>query len=240
MASIGQWVEKNYVNNFLLPLADRWSDQVWRLGQWQITGPVAQRNFFEHYVRPFLAKDQKVFVIVSDGLRFEAAAEFAERLQSANRWTAELEPMFGSLPSYTQLGMAALLPCSQLAITAESGNVSVNGKSATGTENRAEILREACNARATAIKAEQFLDLNTKTDRRALMRDHDVIRPEQRVSSLNSTKVAHGLARAGCGTGRGVSCDRSASTEALRASQPPSTTPLSPFHRAVGVHLITT
>lgn len=112
---------------------------------------------------------------MSDALRFEAAADFAGRLQSANRWTAELEALFGAVPSYTQVGMAALLPFRELAVNAESGNVTVDGKSATGTENRAEILKGACNARATAVKAEQFLELNSKTDGRALMRDHDVI-----------------------------------------------------------------
>jgi hypothetical protein len=36
-------------------------------------------------------------------------------------------------------------------------------------------LSAACNARATAIQAEEFLELNSKTDGRALMRDHDAI-----------------------------------------------------------------
>jgi uncharacterized protein (TIGR02687 family) len=126
-------------------------------------------------VQPFLNKGQKVFVIVSDALRFEAAADFANRLQLANRWTAEVTAMLGSLPSYTQLGMAALLPGKQLAINADTAAVTVNGQSASGTENRSLILSAACNARATAIQAEDFLELNSKTDGRALMRDHDAV-----------------------------------------------------------------
>ncbi len=175
MAQIGQSVEKAYLNNFLLPLADRWSDQVWRLAQWQCECLKAQNQFFDTHVKPFLNKDQKVFVIVSDALRFEAAADFANRLQSANRWTAEVVALFGSLPSYTQLGMAALLPGKQLAVNADNGTVTVDGQSASGTENRRQILSAACNARAIAIQAEEFLELNTKTDGRALMRDHDAI-----------------------------------------------------------------
>jgi uncharacterized protein (TIGR02687 family) len=175
MAQISQWVERAYLNNFLLPLADRWSDQVWRLDHWQCESLMAQNQFFDNYVKPFLTKGQKVFVIVSDALRFEAAVDFANRLQSANRWTAEVVAMFGSLPSYTQLGMAALLPGKQLALNGENGTVTVDGRSASGTENRADILKEACNGRATAIQAEEFLELNSKTDGRALMRDHDAI-----------------------------------------------------------------
>ena len=90
-----EWVEKAYVNNFLLPLADRWSDQVCRSDIWECQSLPAQRTFFETYVQPFRSKGQKVFVIVSDALRYEAAAEFALRLQTENRWTAEIEALFG-------------------------------------------------------------------------------------------------------------------------------------------------
>jgi uncharacterized protein (TIGR02687 family) len=175
MEQITQWVEKSYVNNFLLPLADRWSDRVRGMETWECPGVLAQRSFFEHHVRPFLAKGQKVFVIISDALRYEAAAEFAQRLHSASRWTAEMDVLFGSLPSYTQLGMAALLPNKQLTVDCTTANVTVDGRSATGTANRAEILRAACDGKATGIQAEEFLELNTKTDGRTLMRDHEVI-----------------------------------------------------------------
>jgi len=175
MEQITQWVEKSYVNNYLLPLGDRWSDQVRELAAWECPGVMAQKQFFTQYVQPFLAKTQKVFVIVSDALRYEAAADFAQRLRSANRWTAEVDAVFGVLPSYTQLGMAALLPGKQLAVDATTATVTVDGQSATGTENRAKILSLACGGKGTAIQAEDFLELNTKTDGRALMRDHEVI-----------------------------------------------------------------
>ena len=175
MERINQWVEKAYVNNFLLPLTDRWSDQVRRLESWECPGQATQRGFFRKYVEPFLAKNQKLFVIISDALRYEAAAEFAQALRSANRWTAEVEALFGSLPSYTQLGMASLLPGSLWAVDAATGSVTVDGKSASGTPNRNEILAAACSGKATAVQSEDFLEMNTKTDGRALMRDHDVI-----------------------------------------------------------------
>ena len=175
MERIRQWVEKSYVNNFLLPLADHWSDRVRGLDRWECPGVAAQRTFFDTYVQPFRSKGQKVFVIISDALRYEAAAEFAQRLSSASRWTAEVEAMLGSLPSYTQLGMAALLPGRQWRIDPATAAVTVDGRSASGTANRAEILRLACGGTATGVQAEEFLEMNTKTDGRTLMRDHDVI-----------------------------------------------------------------
>jgi len=175
MESVRDWVEKHYLNDFLLPLSERWSDKVARLEHWDCDGLPAQRRFFETYVQPFRTKGQKVFVIISDALRYEAAAGFAQRLAEANRWSAEIEPMLSALPSYTQLGMASLLPGREWSVDAESGNASVDGRSAGGTPNRAEILAAGCEGRATALQAENFLAMNSKTDGRDLMRDHDVI-----------------------------------------------------------------
>ncbi len=175
MEKIAQWVEKSYVNNFLLPLADRWGDQVCRLEAWECPGQTAQRRFFDTYVQPFLTRGQKVFVIISDALRYEAAADFAQRLRSANRWTAELDALLGSLPSYTQLGMAALLPGKFVTIDPATATVALDGRSTAGIINRAEILRLACDGKATAIQSEEFLELNSKTDGRALMKEHEVI-----------------------------------------------------------------
>jgi uncharacterized protein (TIGR02687 family) len=175
MKQVTAWLEKTYVNNFLLPLTDRWSDQVRRMDVWECESLPAQTTFFDTHVRPFLNRGQKVFVIVSDGLRYEAASDFAQRLRSANRWTADVGALLGSVPSYTQLGMASLLPGRQWSVDARTGYAAVDGRSATGTPNRAEILQLACSGRATALQTKDFLELNTKTDGRALMRDHDVI-----------------------------------------------------------------
>lgn len=175
MQKLDEWVGKAYVNNYLLPLADRWSDKVRTLENWSCDAIPAQRQFYQRHVVPYLAKGQKVFVIISDALRYEAAAEFAERMNSENRFTAEMDALLASLPSYTQLGMASLLPGNSLEIDPSSGNATVNGRSATGTENRNEILKRALDGRGTAIQAAQFLDLNTKVEGRSLMREHDVI-----------------------------------------------------------------
>ena len=175
MEPVREWIEKHYLNDYLLPLAERWGDQVGRSDRWECDGFPTQRRFFETYVQPFRAKNQKIFVIISDALRYEAAADFTRRLGEENRWSADIEPMLSALPSYTQLGMASLLPGREWSIDAESGNASVDGRSAVGTPNRAEILAAACDGRATALQAETFLLMNTKTDGRDLMRDHDVI-----------------------------------------------------------------
>lgn len=175
MERIAEWVEKNYVNNYLLPLVDQWSDQVRGMTTWGCSPLPNQTAFFRHFVQPFLDKGQKVFVVVSDALRFEAATEFAARLRAENRWTAEMEAVLASLPSYTQLGMASLLPGEERGIQLPEGTVAVDGRNTTGTAARNQILAAAVGGKATAIQAEAFMEMNTKTEARALMRDHEVI-----------------------------------------------------------------
>jgi uncharacterized protein (TIGR02687 family) len=175
MEKLIEWVGKIYLNNFLGPLGDRWTDQVRRMSSWTCGALPKQGMFFEEHVRPFLNRGQKIFVIVSDALRYEAAADFAERMKSENRFTTELGAMFGCLPSYTQLGMASLLPGSTWEVDPVSGQVSLDGRSCTGTEPRNEILKRALDGKGTAIQAEQFLEMNTKIEGRALMKDHEVI-----------------------------------------------------------------
>lgn len=175
MERVTDWVEKTYVNNYLLPLSDRWSDQVRKLSRWEAQAIPTQTTFFSRFVQPYLDKGLKVFVIVSDALRFEAAAEFAVRVRAENRWTADLSALLAVLPSYTQLGMAALLPGRERSLQLPEGTALVDGMSATGTVARDAILKSALGGKGVAIQAEAFLEMNTKNEARALMRDHEVI-----------------------------------------------------------------
>lgn len=175
MEKIAEWVEKSYVNNFLLPLSDRWGDQVRGMKSWDCGRIKPQTAFYTDFVQPFVDKGQKVFVIISDALRYEVAAEFVGRLREENRWTAELDAVLGVLPSYTQLGMAALLPGDERSIQLPEGTAFLDGKSTAGTVARSQILGAALDGKATAVQAEEFLEMNTKTEARALMRDHEVV-----------------------------------------------------------------
>ena len=79
------------------------------------------------------------------------------------------------LPSYTQLGMAALLPHKELAIADnETGAVIVDGQSSQGMANRIKILGQSIDQRTTACKADEIMAMKGD-DCRALVRDHDVI-----------------------------------------------------------------
>ncbi|MCX5951604.1 MAG: BREX-1 system phosphatase PglZ type A [Cyanobacteria bacterium] len=173
------WLEAQYINNVLLPLTNRWSDQVAGLTSWGSTSLPRQKEFHMRYVHaPLSSKGLKrLFVVISDALRYEAARDFADRLnsQAGKGWQAEVDALLGVLPSYTQLGMAALLPGAQLGLNPSDSYALVDGQSTSSTEDRDKILKAYAKGRAKAIKAEDFLALATSKDGAELTRDHDLI-----------------------------------------------------------------
>ena len=175
MVSLTDQVENLYSNNYLLKLGDRFQTFVDAASKWEAFPVRKQKEFFEHWVRPFLRKDNKVCVIISDAMRYEIGDELLSLIRQEDRYSAELEPALSMLPSYTQLGMAALLPNKALAIADnETGTVLVDGQSSQGTANRIKILGQAISQRATACKADELMAMKGD-DCRALVRDHDVI-----------------------------------------------------------------
>jgi len=173
------WLEAQYVNNVLLPLTNRWSDQVADLSSWGSSTLPRQKEFHMRYVHaPLSSKGLKrLFVVISDALRYEAARDFADRLnnQAGKGWQAEVDALLGALPTFTQLGMAALLPGAQLGLNPADATALVDSQSATGTDNRDKILKAYANGRATAILAEDFLGLATSKEGAELTKDHDLI-----------------------------------------------------------------
>lgn len=131
-------VENLYTNKYLENLSSIWSTEIETLApKWNLSGVDYQKDFFYNNVEK---SKVKTFVIISDALRYEVAAELLTELNSQLKGDASLEYMLGSIPSYTKLGMAALLPHKEIEITAD-GNVLVDGINSASSENREKILK---------------------------------------------------------------------------------------------------
>ena len=72
-----------------------------------IKGLLRQRDCFEKQVKPLLGQGKVAYVWV-DALRYEMARELCRLL--ADDFTLELKPAIGTMPTITEIGMAALLP----------------------------------------------------------------------------------------------------------------------------------
>ena len=133
-------VENVYVNGYLNTLSIKWADSLETLnGEWKIPGIVMQKDFYNTYIKPFKNRGERVFVIISDGFRFEAAREFCDMLNKERKGSAEIVYMQGSIPSDTPFGMASLLPHNSITVN-EDYNVYVDGILSKGTDNRNKIL----------------------------------------------------------------------------------------------------
>ena len=175
MGELSEQVENLYSNNYLLKLGDGFQVHVDAVTRWEAYPVVQQKAFFEYWVRPYLRKDKRICVIISDAMRYEIGDELLGLIRQEDRYSAELEPALSTLPSYTQLGMAALLPNKSLAIADnDTGTVLVDGQSSQGTVNRTKILQAALDGRGQAVKAEDFMQLN-REDSRELLKGNDVL-----------------------------------------------------------------
>ena len=176
MRELFEQVENHYVNTYLLRLNDAWQKHVDAAPAWVAEGVLSQRDFFREQVGEFRRRNQRICVIVSDALRYEIGEELLTRIRNVDRYGAEITPMLGMLPSYTQLGMAALLPNKTLEIVDdETAQVLVDGQSSQGLESRKKLLANGrLGDRADAIKAEEFMALN-RDDSRALLSANDVL-----------------------------------------------------------------
>ena len=165
LADLAVKVEKVYSNDWLLIYNNNWQSTIDKLKSWPKDIRTSQRSFFDTHVKPVLDKKQRLFIIISDALRYECGAELTKRLQSENRYEATMNHMISSLPSYTQLGMASLLPHKVLSIQENSDIVFADGMSSSGTQGRTKILEVNSGVRATAIKAEDFMKMNSAKER---------------------------------------------------------------------------
>lgn len=165
-------VEKFYTNKFLYELGNAWQQQIDGVGQWRSTVLRPQTSFFTDHVAP-ITKDgrRKAVVIISDALRYEIADELGSRIRQEDRFDADLKAMLGVLPSYTQLGMAALLPHSTIGHSKDGDPVLVDGQRTDGTVNRSKVL-DAVDGKA--IQAENVFSL-TRDELRELYQQHQVL-----------------------------------------------------------------
>ena len=167
------YVEGLYQNWFLKGLSDCWTnavtDDLASIGY--VSEIAKQKDFFEHYVKP-IANNSRIFVIISDALRYEVAMELCDNITRTTRGTVNVETVQSAFPSITKFGMASLLPGKELSVN-DDMDVLVDGMQTHSTIDREKIL---CNTDDNSI-AVQFRDvLNMKrAERRELVSGKSVV-----------------------------------------------------------------
>jgi uncharacterized protein (TIGR02687 family) len=143
------------------------------LEHWQIDEIPNQHDFYPTFVESLHKENPqgKVFVIISDAFRYEAAAELTELINRQNRFKADLKCQLGVLPSITSLGMAALLPHKELTFKSGGVDILTDGQPCATLEQRNKILG---TVEGVAIKAPDLQSMKREQGRE-FVRDAKVI-----------------------------------------------------------------
>lgn len=143
-------VENIYTNEYLGKQLPLWNSAIMEADALAVL-PL-QRNFYSRFVR---GNRDRTVVIISDAMRYEVGRELFQRMLDDPKCTAKMEPMLSTLPSYTRLGMAALLPHTTLELT-DDGKELVNGVYCTDLASRQTVLQgtvpESCCVQFDEIK----------------------------------------------------------------------------------------
>ena len=210
-------------DSFLSDCAARWQEHLLDEGPWPNASLLSQADFFRDHVArraPEATPGHRVGVIVSDALRYECAADLAERLNAskmkglAGRSRATVEARAGMVPSYTQLGMAALLPAGKMEVDPATALVTKDGLSTTGTKAR-QAFMAAVIPGSLAYQADELPDdlVNAIAELPAIFVYHNVIdRVGDKLATERRTfravedalaeieRITARLLQAGCGT----------------------------------------
>ena len=171
--NVADYVEKLYKNWYLSTLGTQWTtlvvDELSKNSA--LTGIPQQADFYRNYVKP-LASSGRVYVIISDALRYEVAVELTSQLLRETKGTAKISSMQSVFPSATKFGMAALLPHNALQIT-DDIKVLCDDEPTEGTAGREKILSKAHEGNV-AITYKSLLSMK-QAERREKVKDAEVV-----------------------------------------------------------------
>ena len=132
-------VENIYTNEYLDKLLQKWNSGI--LEEDAFGKLPLQIDFYDSNIGGL--KDRTV-VIISDALRYEVGNELYTVLADDPKSNIRIDTSFSVLPSYTRLGMAALLPHKSITMS-DDYTVLVDGMSCDNLLTRQNILQRYCD-----------------------------------------------------------------------------------------------
>ena len=168
LKGVAEYAEKLYRNRYLDALGDQWTalirDEVSQGAA--IRGIPQQEDFYKAFVSPLVSAGTRVYVIISDALRYEVGAQLCDGLVSDTKGSATITAVQAVFPTLTKTGMAALLPHRHLELT-DDMRILCDGAPSDGTEARGAILKKVCPGNV-AVTYRDIRDMK-KSDRRELV-----------------------------------------------------------------------
>ena len=166
-------VERLYSHWFLGGLGNNWSDvcadELEQFGK--VLEIAKQEDFYRSRIKN---SDTRVFVIISDALRYEVAASLADQLRRETQSKVSLSSMQSIFPSITKFGMAALLPHKELSAEVRNDILTVFADAqSTASTNRDKVLKNE-NPSSVALQYKNIIGMK-RAERSALVKGMDVV-----------------------------------------------------------------
>ncbi len=170
---LADYVEKEYKNWYLDKLASNWNNVIEadlkETGRFK--GIPQQVDFYQDVVKKV---DGKVFVIISDAMRYDVAHSLAKQLEIETKADVDISSQQGIYPTITKYGMAALLPHKKLESIENNGTtkVLVDGNPSEMSD-RNGILK-SYSENNVALKYKDIITMK-RDERRAVVKGKDII-----------------------------------------------------------------
>jgi hypothetical protein len=151
-----------------------------------IQGLLRQRDIFEKQVRPHLGTDKVAYVWV-DALRFEMARELCRLLK--DDFKLEIQPAIGTMPTITEIGMAALLPKAHessrvVAVGAGKLALEIGGKIIKDRKDRVAFLKENAGVSVFDAKLDDLLPKPSKKIKDGIQNSRLILITSQEIDEL--------------------------------------------------------
>lgn len=166
-------VEGLYDNWYLGQLGSNWSTAAAvELAQYgRILEVPQQVDFYRDKIKN---ADTRMFVIISDALRYEVAATLTEQLRRETQAKVDLKSCSAIFPTVTKYGMAALLPHKELTIEEKTNGLAVYADGTSTEAGYRDAILKKANPASIAMKYKDIV-LMKRQERSELIKGNDVV-----------------------------------------------------------------
>lgn len=170
---LADYVEKEYKNWYLDKLASNWNrvieDDLKSTGK--ITGLPQQTDFYKDTVKK---AEGKVFVIISDALRYDVACALARQLEIGSTADVSISAQQGIFPTITKFGMAALLPHRSLETSVQNDSVKVLIDGHSSEMSDRDGILKSYSENSVALKYRDIINMK-RDEKRAAVNGKDIV-----------------------------------------------------------------
>ncbi len=171
--SVMEKVEGLYKNWFLGQLGGNWqtvcSEELAKYGR--ILEVPQQTDFYKNRIDN---ADSRIFVVISDALRYEVAASLSDQLRRETQADVKLQSVQGIFPTITKFGMAALLPHKELEVELRGDNLKVLADGASTDAGYRDKVLKSAKENSVAVKYTDLVSAK-RADRSAMVKGMDVV-----------------------------------------------------------------